>query len=127
MVTAEIGREGEIDGPLREQEMALLDPAVRRDPTRVRALLGREFREVGCSGRVWDLSSILEAMEGETEWGAPVVEDLLVERIDEWVALVTCRARRKERMTRRSSLWLNCEGRWRMVFHQGTVVEESRS
>jgi hypothetical protein len=41
-----------------EREVALLDPAVRRDPRRVRALLHPDFTEYGTSGRIWDRDSI---------------------------------------------------------------------
>src|SRR4051794_30674438 len=48
-------------------ELALLDPAVRRDPARVRAVLHPEFTEFGASGRVWNRSSIVEVTSGVDE------------------------------------------------------------
>lgn len=116
-----------IEAILQEQEMALLDPAVRRDAVKVRELLDKGFQEFGSSGRVWDLSAILNLMADEKEWEAPAVEDFAVERVDENVALVTYRAVRRERTTLRSSLWVIREGRWRMYFHQGTIVAKAES
>jgi hypothetical protein len=38
------------------------------------------------------------------------------------VILLTYRTRRPDRVTLRSSVWRrDAEGRWRLVFHQGTI------
>ena len=44
---------------LRQLEESILDPAMRADPTRMRALLAPEFMEFGASGRVFDRDGII--------------------------------------------------------------------
>jgi hypothetical protein len=50
---------------LRSLELALLDPATRRDRSRVAELLTEDFEEFGSSGRVWSRAAILELLATE--------------------------------------------------------------
>jgi hypothetical protein len=110
---------------LRRSEEALLDPAVRRDRTRIAELLAEEFVEFGSSGRVWTPDEILEMLAGENP--API-EMLNFECavLANDVALVTYRASRTDARTGiqssslRSSIWTKKPGGWRLRFHQGT-------
>jgi len=102
-------------------ELQLLDPAVRRSPEAAGALLDPEFREFGAFGRVWDRTTVLEAMAAED---APPAEatDVAASRVTPDAILVTYTARRGGRTTLRSSLWRRQDGGpWRVYFHQGTV------
>jgi hypothetical protein len=115
----------EISAHLRICEESLLDPAVRRDRTRVAALLADSFQEFGSSGRVWSRAVIIDSLASEDH--QPVaMEDFNCERIAEDVALVTYRSVRSDAATGarstalRSSLWIRESGEWRMRFHQGT-------
>jgi ribonuclease HI len=105
-------------------ELALLDPVVRRDRTRVDALLAEDFLEFGSSGRVWDRTTILGLLESE-EYIAPAADELKCARFGADAALVTYRTVRTDdagarSVTLRSSLWIRDAGRWRVRFHQGT-------
>src|SRR6476620_1658032 len=51
------------------RELALLEPAVRRSPDDVRALLHPDFIEYGASGRTWNRDSVTTAT---AESGPPV-------------------------------------------------------
>jgi len=103
-------------------ERRLLDPAVRADAAAVDALLHPDFMELGASGRVWDRAATLAALAAGT--GAPAIEvfDLVGEQLAEHVVLLTFRTRRAGRVAVRSSIWVRDRGRWRVRFHQGTVV-----
>jgi hypothetical protein len=110
---------------LLRAEMLLLDPSVRRDRSRVAALLEEGFFEFGSSGRVWTREQILDLLATET-YSPPVIEgfDCLV--LVEGIALVTYRAvrvkgdRGEREVTLRSSLWKKGAYGWRVSFHQGT-------
>jgi hypothetical protein len=54
-----------------ERELALLDPELRRDPDRIRALLHADFVEFGASGRVWDRASIAAVTSGTLDRSWP--------------------------------------------------------
>jgi hypothetical protein len=114
----------EVDGDLAqvtERELALLVPAVRRDPDRVRAFLHRDFMEFGASGRVWDRTSIAAITEGPH--GPITATGMTARRLDTDTVLLTYRSHAQDRQALRSSLWVREAGEWLLLFHQGTPVD----
>lgn len=105
-----------------EQELALLRPEVRSSPDAVRRLLHESFREFGASGRIWDRDQTVTALADSPGPGAEA-EDLRSVRIGDDVILLTYVARRPDRQSLRSSLWVRDPHGWRLFFHQGTVFE----
>jgi hypothetical protein len=83
---------------LQACEQAVLDPALRRDRSRVSALLAEDFLEFGSSGRVWTREQILELLETE-DYQPPVMEDFKCAFIADGVALVTYRTVRTDALT----------------------------
>jgi len=113
---------------LLQLERQLMDPVFRKNREQVSALLAEDFREFGSSGRVWSRATILDLLVSEEDYTAPVVEDFAMQRIGPETALVTYRAVRESggssaaQASLRSSLWVRREGRWQVLFHQGTRV-----
>ena len=113
------------DPDLREavrRELLLHRPAVRRDPGAVRALLHPRFREVGASGRTWDLDGIVATLAEAPGEAAIEALDVAAEPVGPDAVLVTSRARTPSRESLRSSLWVREGDEWRLLFHQGTPV-----
>jgi len=115
----------------RRLEQKLHRPEVRRSPDAVRALLADEFIEFGSSGRTYDKTSIIKALAEESTAEAalvPEVHDFAAREISSDLVLVTYRSSRHlpegpaARTTLRSSIWKRIDGRWQMLFHQGTIV-----
>lgn len=114
--------------PLQLEER-LLQPEVRRDRAEVASLLAEEFVEFGSSGRTFDREQILDLLENE-----PAARIAMLEGVQQMlapgVALVTYRSVRPGapvepgRIALRSSLWVHRDGRWQVIFHQGTRVTE---
>jgi hypothetical protein len=114
---------------LRACEEALLDPAVRRDPARVSALLADDFFEFGSSGSVWTRQQIFELLA--TQKYQPVsMQNFECNWIAQGVVLTTYRTARTDpeagghAESIRSSLWVHESGVWRMRFHQGTRASQ---
>ena len=108
---------------LQRLELQLMDPAIRRDRTRVDSLLTADFVEFGSSGRGWTKESILELLA--TEAFTPThAEEFAFRSLGNDVVLVTYRTVRTDATTQsvtlRSSIWVRESGNWRMCFHQGT-------
>lgn len=112
-------------------EQSLHEPATRGDRQQVAALLAEDFVEFGSSGRIFDKAQTISALAAET----PSADerrlqafDFVVTDLAQDVALVTYRIDRSHtrtgtvRTTLRSSIWKRINGRWQMLFHQGTVV-----
>lgn len=133
---------GDIEDPLdadaREvlrRELNLLKPSVRAEPDAVLALLHADFTEIGASGRVWDRSSIAEALAAEPSRTGQApdspqalrarITDLVCTRLAPDIIQVTYTAQEPERTCRRASVWVrDRDGSWLMRFHQGTAVPE---
>jgi hypothetical protein len=106
---------------LLEEELLRAD--VRHDPQRLGALIADDFREFGTSGRVFDKPSILAELAKEPPAELSLT-DFACHQVTPDVALVTYRSQRTDpagtRRALRSSLWIHRDGRWQIVFHQGT-------
>lgn len=102
------------------KELTLLQPAVRGDRAMVVALLHEAFREFGASGRTWDRSGIADALENDPGDVGAQAEEMRAIRLDQHVILLTYRARRPDRQSLRSSLWVHGAAGWQLFFHQGT-------
>jgi hypothetical protein len=115
-----VDRDGDLDLVI-ERELALLDPAVRSDPARMRAFLHPEYLEFGASGRVWNRTTIAAVTSGIDE---PITATEMTGR---WLGpdavLLTYRSHTSARQAVRSSIWRREKGEWLLLFHQGTPVD----
>jgi hypothetical protein len=112
---------------LFELETSLHKKQVRNSTESTSALLADAFIEFGSSGRVWNKASIIESMRREAVDQQVTVEDFAARGLAPDVVLVTYISRKGAGSTLRSSIWKRCEGRWQMIFHQGTRSAESPS
>ena len=106
-------------------ELQLMDPAFRKDRAAVSALLAKDFREFGVSGREWSREAILELLATEPSRPAPEVEDFRIQPLAADAVLVTYRTIHPEIQANRSSIWIQNQEGWQVFFHQGTKVPEA--
>jgi hypothetical protein len=115
-----------IEEELRRLEEMLLEPEVRRNSELVAALIGDDFVEFGSSGRVFDKAAILAELKDEVRTRNVILSEFGCRMLAEGIALITYRTTRRHEggavlgSAWRSSVWVNREGRWQLVFHQGT-------
>jgi hypothetical protein len=111
---------------LRFQEERLIEPATRASPEIIDALLAPEFIEFGSSGRVFDKRQTLESLNDERP-SRRSISDFGIRLLAPGIVLATYRAIRhgetgeRPAHSLRSSIWKLNDGRWQLVFHQGTV------
>ncbi|PZM07300.1 DUF4440 domain-containing protein [Rhizobium tubonense] len=112
-------------------ETTLHRPEVRSTPSLVNDLLADEFIEFGSSGRVYNKQITITALAGEDVSALtplPQVSDFSVSQLSHGVVLVTYKSThistetQKGRQTLRSSIYKFLDGRWQMIFHQGTLI-----
>jgi hypothetical protein len=117
---------------LRKLEESMTRPEIRRSPEDLARLLAEEFREFGSSGRVFDKGQIIAALQNQPAiqiW----LDEFQVKCLAVDLALVTYRGKcefpetGKVSHSLRSSIWRNRNGRWEVVFHQGTPSEQHRA
>ena len=92
-------------------------------------LLADDFVEIGSSGDTFGKREALDGLAEEARDGHAyerVTSDWSIRALTADVALVTYKVVRRDRTagstaaSHRSSIWQFREGRWQMVFHQGT-------
>lgn len=113
--------DSEVAALLQSLEEQLLEPATRTNPAAVATLLADDFREFGASGRIFTKPEILAELAAELP-STITLTDFTCTRPSLDVALVTYRSTRNHaaHTSLRSSLWILRNGRWQMLFHQGT-------
>lgn len=103
-----------------ELETALHKKNLRNSPEAVAKLLADEFMEFGSSGRVFDKTTIIEMLKNEITDLQVTVANFDARELTQGVVLVTYHTSN----SLRSSIWQLMDGRWQMVFHQGTRIPQ---
>ena len=110
---------------LRGYEERILDPLMRADPAQIRALLAPEFTEFSSGGHVLNRDAILAALASEPPRQPRQLRGFKVRLLAPGAALTLWRVKRDDGIeTLRSSVWQLQQGRWQMVFHQGTLAAQ---
>ena len=85
-----------------------------------------EFWEVGASGRRYSREFVLETLENrlpdpdESKW---LTRDFQCREIAADNYLITYTLKQGARITRRATLWRRTAAGWKVLYHQGTLVE----
>jgi hypothetical protein len=86
-----------------------------------------DFWEIGASGRRYTRKYILEVLEKrarpaeEASWETT---DFRCQELAADLYLLTYTLKQDERVTRRTTIWRRSVDGWKIVFHQGTIVED---
>jgi hypothetical protein len=104
--------------PLEEQLLAF---GVACDRACAEALLAEEFREFGGSGRVLSRAVVMTEI-GDAPERSHALSEAACTPLGAEHALLTYRVVVDGRESIRGSLWVRRNGRWQMLFHQGTRV-----
>lgn len=109
----------------RELEEQLLNQEMRRLPEQLELLISDDFMEFGSSGRIYNKKEVIDAMKTESPRFISTVDFNVTELSQEIVLVTYCAAvsdisTATTTYSRRSSIWKNKNGKWEIVFHQGT-------
>ena len=111
---------------LLELEAKLMDPDVRRSD-KAPEFLDDDFMEFAGNGRIFNKSDALAVMRRHMPRGF-AIEEFNVRELSPTIALVTYRVRTQgiagapNRLSVRSSIWVQRDGKWKVTFHQATLV-----
>ena len=109
-------------------EMELLQPEIRKSTERLDELIADEFIEIGESGKQYNKQDILTALPKQTGINF-FLSDFKATQISSDVVLATFHLEkeitesREKIISLRSSIWKNKNGKWLIVFHQGTPLK----
>jgi hypothetical protein len=111
---------------LYDLEMKLMDAEVRRGDEAA-ALIADDFVEFGGSGRIYKKPDALAIMKRHAP-RVSALDEFTVRELSSTIALVTYRLRTEGsggspgHVFLRSSIWTQQGGKWRVTFHQATLV-----
>ncbi len=119
---------------LKRLEARLQLPSVRTSRQQLDQLLADEFLEFGSSGATYDKAQVIKGLLADPESLLPryaTMQNTKILWLAPGIALVTYRSQKARpggappQRANRSSIWKKMDGRWQMVFHQGTPLERS--
>jgi hypothetical protein len=124
----------EILQELRSREPIFHHPELGTSRSDFENMTEPDFFEVGASGRRYSRDHLLDVLEDRHQLASHLALEDTWEAIDfacrELGAdtyLLTYTLLQGRRKTRRASLWRRRSGEWKIVFHQGTLVEDDAS
>lgn len=119
---------------LRRREPVFHRPELGTTRADFAAMTGEGFWEVGASGRRYSREHILDVLEDrhqvashlalEDSWEAV---DFACREVGSDTYLLTYTLVQGQRKTRRATIWRRSAESWKILFHQGTVVEDDTS
>jgi hypothetical protein len=112
---------------LRRREPIFHRPEFATTRADLERITAEEFWEVGASGRRYSREFVLEVIEerGVTPPGDDwEMSDVRCQEIAADNFLFTYTLAQGPRITRRATIWRRTEEGWKIVYHQGTLVED---
>ena len=118
-----------VEKHLRHLEECLLQPDMHKAAEEVAELLTEDFIEFGSSGRIFHRKELIESLQSEPTMRRSLT-NFTTSVLAPGVVLTTYRVIRHDpaeaqpAYSLRSSIWKLIDGRWRILFHQGTLSRE---
>lgn len=108
-------------------ETTLLKDDVRKSADTLNELLADDFVEYSSTGEIYDKENILNRLPSENDPGI-TMRDFEIKYLSPKAVLTTFKVfiESKQKHSLRSSVWKFNDGRWQMIFHQGTVTDLSQ-
>lgn len=91
------------------------------------AQTAEDYWEVGASGRIYDRDGVVEGLvargkvPGDEHW---VVSGARCAQLGRDTYALTYRLDQAGRLTRRLTLWRRDPDGWKIIYHQGTIIQE---
>jgi hypothetical protein len=92
-------------------------------------MMAADFWETGASGRRYSRGQVLDALE--ERYSKPHLDiwetsGFHCRQLADHIYLLTYTLlQNKERLTRRATIWQRTPGGWKIVYHQGTIVQDA--
>ena len=107
---------------IQELEKTLLQSSARKSEV-VSQLLSDEFVEFASSGRTYTKEQVIASLHAEppANYSASDLNFKLLAPQTVLITYLACRHSEPLVFSLRSSIWQQCNGRWQILFHQGTI------
>ena len=118
----------DVQGELLAREPIFHRPELGTTREDYLAQTAEDYWEVGASGRVYDRAGVIEGLvergkvPGDEQW---LVSDPALRRLADNTYALTYRLDQAGRLTRRLTLWRRDPDGWKILYHQGTVIQDT--
>jgi len=117
-----------IEQQIKNSELGLLKPEIRKNKKILDELLADDFIEFTSVGTIINKKDVLRNLPKESliKWK---VSNLKTKIISKDVILATYKVQKKDLKNKniivslRVSLWKNINNKWKIIFHQGTILK----
>lgn len=115
-----------LEQTLLEYETKLMDPEVRRSE-RAAEFIADDFMEFAGNGRLFNKADALAMMKRHIV-RTLAIEEFSIRELSPSIVLATYRVKSQgfggspARISVRSSIWVQRNGKWQVTFHQATVI-----
>ena len=122
-------KENSLRNHILQLEVKLLQSNVRKSPNEIEQLLADDFMEIGCSGRTYNRQQVIDVLQNEST-AKMAISDFRILNLSETVVLANFRETKFnaeniiENESLRSSIWKLFGDKWKMIFHQGTLLQK---
>ncbi|HTF66685.1 MAG TPA: DUF4440 domain-containing protein [Edaphobacter sp.] len=106
---------------LHSLEERLLHPDRETNRNDLTSLLASDFKEFCTSGRIFNLNQLSHALLTTSPRSA-TMSHFYVTPLGEGAALATYHITTTNSTSHHSSIWVQRDNRWQMLFHQGTIA-----
>ncbi|RZU41627.1 DUF4440 domain-containing protein [Edaphobacter modestus] len=106
---------------LHSLEERLLHPDREKDRKELTSLLASDFKEFCTSGRIFNINQLSHALQTSSARPA-TMSHFYVTALGEGAALATYHITTANSTSHHSSIWVQRNNRWQMLFHQGTIA-----
>lgn len=117
-----MGIAGDIEKHIFDLENALLTEEVRKSEDKLNQLISDNFVEFGKSGKIYKKSDILKFLPKE-EFKKITITDFEIISSEKDEISVRYKSNSEDNITLRSSIWKKGGDNWKIIFHQGTKIE----
>jgi hypothetical protein len=104
-------------------------PPVQMSRAALEGMTADDFWEIGASGRRYSRQFVLDVLEQRRSAAQPDVwetRDFHCRKLAEDLYLLTYTLLQDNtRLTRRATIWQGTSDGWKIVYHQGTIVQEA--
>ncbi len=125
--------------PTNQKLLGIMEELIKREPIFHRPEFGmsradfenmtdNDFWEVGASGSIYNREYVIETLveryrnPGEDIWETKDFHCFEIAP-DNYLLAYTL-IQNRQRVTRRATLWRRCNDGWKILYHQGTIVQE---
>ena len=118
-----------IEQQIKVLEEKLLHTDARSNPQILNELLAEEFEEIGASGNIISKEEVIDWLVNKEHNICWSLENFRTRQIADNIILATYQATKenvnpsKSRTSMRSSIWKHDGHSWKIVFHQGTRID----